>query len=132
LYNTFAFTRAALDRFGLFDENIYPAYYEDNDFQLRQNRTQPPMRVRVLPDVVMMHGQPTESNYSSGVHTADDPNDLHREGRMRSYWQHRVAINRAYLMRKWGCVNEKWSTCAYKTPFNKSLPVWCANSCCSA
>jgi hypothetical protein len=60
-YNAFALTRSAANRFGLFDENIYPAFFEDNDFQLRQARMEPPMRVQALPDVVLMHGRPGES-----------------------------------------------------------------------
>jgi hypothetical protein len=132
MYNAFGLTRSTLNRFVLFDENIYPAFYEDNDFQLRQRRMQPPMRVRVLPDVVMMHGQPSESTYTSGLHSADDPNDKQRESSMRSYWQRRINVNKAYVLRKWGCTSARWSTCAYKTPFNKSLPVWCVfTTCCN-
>jgi hypothetical protein len=48
---------------------------------------------------------------------------MHEEG-MRRLWQQRADINKAYLLRKWGCVGANWHTCAYKTPFNKSLPVW--------
>jgi hypothetical protein len=125
LYNAFGFTRAALDRFGLFDENIHPAFYEDNDFQLRQSRMDPPMRVKVLHDVVMMHGKLNESSYLSGVHTADDTNAKGRESQMHDYWQARYPISQAYLLRKWGCVGTRWSSCSYRTPFNKSsLPVW--------
>jgi hypothetical protein len=31
----FVFTRHALDVLGLFDENIYPAYYEDWEMEIR-------------------------------------------------------------------------------------------------
>jgi hypothetical protein len=82
------------------------------------------MRVQVLQDVQLMHGKPTENSYSSGVHTADDPNAKMQEEGMRKFWQQRADINKAYLNRKWGCIDRDFGNCAYKTPFNKSLPVW--------
>jgi hypothetical protein len=124
IYNAFGLTRSAINRFGLFDENMYPAFFEDNDFQLRQGRMDPPMRVQVFDDAVLMHGKPSENSYQSGVHTEDDPNDKQREDSMRSFWQRCADIGKAYVLRKWGCDGANWHTCAYKTPFNKSLPVW--------
>uniref|UniRef100_A0A383VVC8 Glycosyltransferase 2-like domain-containing protein n=2 Tax=Tetradesmus obliquus TaxID=3088 RepID=A0A383VVC8_TETOB len=124
LYNSFGLTRAAIGRFGLFDENIYPAFFEDNDFQIRQARMQPQMRVQVLPDVIMQHGKRSEQSYRSGVHTSNDPNDEQREKHMSSYWQQRVEISKAYLIRKWGCKDRDFGGCQYQLPFNKSLPVW--------
>lgn len=123
-YNAFGLTRAALARFGLFDENIYPAYFEDNDFEVRQSRMQPPMRVAVLPDAIMMHGKMTDNTYSSGLHLPDDPNLQHQESHLRTVWNQRGNINRAYMMRKWGCPGMNFGGCTFRTPFNKSLPVW--------
>jgi len=34
-FNTFILTKKALETVGYFDENIYPAYYEDNDYRYR-------------------------------------------------------------------------------------------------
>jgi hypothetical protein len=85
---------------------------------------QPPMRVKVLPDVVMMHGKSNDSSYLSGVHTQDDPDVKDSEGQMRKFWKARAPINQAYLLRKCGCNGTQWHSCSYKTPFNKSLPVW--------
>lgn len=34
-YSLFAVTRRALLEVGLFDENIFPAYYEDDDYRIR-------------------------------------------------------------------------------------------------
>ncbi|WIA34956.1 hypothetical protein OEZ86_013237 [Tetradesmus obliquus] len=124
LYNAFAMTRSAVNRFGLFDENIYPAFYEDNDFQLRQARMQPPMQPKVLGDVVMHHGKPHESAYLTGMATPDDPNHTPLDDKMRSHMSHRGTINKNYVHRKWGCGAGGWHTCAYRTPFNKQLPVW--------
>ncbi|WIA41608.1 hypothetical protein OEZ86_008968 [Tetradesmus obliquus] len=124
IYNSFGMTRAAIGRFGLFDENIYPAFHEDNDFQIRQARMQPPIKVFRLPDVILQHGKRNESSYQSGVYTADDPNDAQRESNMRSFWQQRFFTNGVYLMRKWGCPGRTWAACKYQTPFNKALPVW--------
>jgi hypothetical protein len=85
---------------------------------------EPPMRVQVLPDVVLMHGKPTENTYTSGVNTANDPNDMIQEEGMHRFFKQREDISKAYVLRKWGCVGANWGNCAYRTPFNKSLPVW--------
>lgn len=87
---------------------------------------QPPMRVQVLPDVIMHHGKPNEQGYMSGVHTPNDPNNEEQERSMGSHWQERVEINKAYLNRKWGCQDRDFGGCQYQAPFNKTLPVWCA------
>jgi hypothetical protein len=123
-YNAFAMTRPAINRFGLFDENIYPAFFEDNDFQVRQERMQPPMLPVVLRDVIMHHGKPQESAYLTGMATRDDPNYEHAEREMRNHVQLRATVSGNYVRRKWGCETGNWSKCAYRTPFNKSLPVW--------
>ena len=34
-YSVFAYTRLAYEKLGFFDENIYPAYFEDSDFSAR-------------------------------------------------------------------------------------------------
>uniref|UniRef100_A0A383VII7 Uncharacterized protein n=1 Tax=Tetradesmus obliquus TaxID=3088 RepID=A0A383VII7_TETOB len=117
-------TRSAVNRFGLFDENIYPAFYEDNDFQLRQARMQPPMQPKVLGDVIMHHGKPHESAYLTGMATPDDPNHTPLDDKMRTHMSHRGTFNGNYVHRKWGCGAGGWHTCAYQTPFNKQLPVW--------
>jgi GT2 family glycosyltransferase len=115
-------TRSALNRFGLFDENIYPTYFEDNDFQLRQQRMNPPMKVQVLPDVVLHHGKPQDRDYHSAIlHTADHE---HAEKHIRNTVTQRTYLNGQYLFRKWGCREQRWFDCDYKTPFNKSLPIW--------
>jgi hypothetical protein len=124
IYNAFAMTRTAINRFGLFDENIYPAFFEDNDFQLRQTRMQPPLQPVVLRDVIMHHGKPQESAYLSGMATPDDPNHEHAEREMRSHIKQRPTVSGNYVHRKWGCATGTWDKCAYQTPFNKPLPVW--------
>jgi hypothetical protein len=123
-YNSFAMTRSAINRFGLFDENIYPSFYEDNDFQIRQARMQPPMQPKTLENVVMHHGKPRESSYSSGMHTPDDPTHGDVEQVIRSTWQQRFVVNGNYVSRKWGCQPGSWASCAFQTPFNKPVPVW--------
>ncbi|KAF6251793.1 hypothetical protein COO60DRAFT_1557243 [Scenedesmus sp. NREL 46B-D3] len=114
LYNSFGMTRSAINRFGLFDENIYPAFFEDNDFQLRQARLQPPMQPKVLSDAA----------YLTGMATPDDPNQP-LDDTVQKRMAHRPTVSGNYVHRKWGCAaNGKWDKCAYQTPFNKSLPVW--------
>jgi hypothetical protein len=115
-------TRSAINRFGLFDENIYPSFFEDNDFQLRQQRMNPPMKVQGLPDVLMHHGKPDDQSYRSGIsHTPDHD---YAERHIRKTSEQRFLISGQYLFRKWGCKDQLWFNCDYKTPFNKSLPIW--------
>lgn len=124
-YNAFAMTRSAMDRFGLFDEKFYPAYYEDNDFQLRQSRMGPPLKVRVLSDVMMVHGKQSERIYVSGLQTAVDPLNTEHQTRQQQQVTKRYGVNGNYLYRKWGCPGfGPWQDCLYETPFNKSVPVW--------
>ena len=49
-----AITRAATLKAGLFDENFFPAYYEDDDYVLRMFLAE--LEVYALPDVVAYHG----------------------------------------------------------------------------
>ncbi|WIA15604.1 hypothetical protein OEZ85_002231 [Tetradesmus obliquus] len=123
-YNSFAMTRPAINRFGMFDENIYPCFFEDNDFSLRQARMQPPMQPKTLEGVVMHHGKPHESSYSSGMRTSDDPAHADAEKHIRATWEQRFYVNSNYLARKWGCRSGTWSSCMFSTPLDKTLPVW--------
>lgn len=124
-YNAFAMTRSAIDRYGLFDENVYPAFFEDNDFQLRQGKMDPPLKAKMLGDVMMVHGKQSDGQYISGLHSAVDPLNTEHQTRHQQRVFKRLDVNGNYHYRKWGCQGDgPWWDCSYKTPFNKSVPVW--------
>lgn len=123
-YNAFAVTRSAMNRFGLFDENIYPAFYEDIDFQIRQRRMDPPLKVKTFYDVYMLHGKQSDGKYITGQDTPVDPLNTVAAQHAAQH-QGRKHISGNYLFRKWGCIwDGPCGDCSYNTPFNKALPVW--------
>ncbi|WIA14795.1 hypothetical protein OEZ85_003279 [Tetradesmus obliquus] len=127
IHNAFAMTKKGRDRFGLFDENIYPAFAEDDDFRVRQGRMVPPMKVYILRDVQLLHGAARTSQYMSGFHTTDEfvIVDNEKEEARKQALGIRQQVNNQYLYRKWGCPGGgPWFAPTFKTPFNKSVPVW--------
>jgi hypothetical protein len=50
-------------RFGYFDESIYPAFCEDDDFVMRLSRLQPPGVTKTLQDVFVLHGTRQNKQY---------------------------------------------------------------------
>lgn len=104
----FAWTRVGVERFGLFDENFFPAYEEDADMKMRWKIAgyQPPnMFGKNCP---MKHGKPQ----CGGPRY----NQMIQDG---AYYR------RGYFVRKWGTLD--FNKPVFKTPFNdpnKSLKDW--------
>ena len=61
----FSITRVAILRTGLFDENIFPAYYEDDDYVLRMMLAG--LEFRALSNVVAFHGDESDRGYVGGT-----------------------------------------------------------------
>eukprot|EP00798_Chlamydomonas_sp_ICE-L_P006849 gene6849-30827_t len=63
-YSAFVMSRSMISKLGLFDENIYPAYYEDTEYALRVKKykesTSLSLHIQFYGDVVALHGLPTE------------------------------------------------------------------------
>jgi len=59
-FSTFILTKKALETVGYFDENIYPAYYEDNDYRYRIMLSG--NNIINIPDVYMNTGDNNNSN----------------------------------------------------------------------
>ena len=97
-------------KIGYYDENFWPAYYEDVDYDLRLSRADI-TPVEPLTEPVAHHGWAT-------TRTLGDPEWL-KEGRLR---------NHAYFLTKWGgeSRNPRWNGHAgitqYKKPFNGKPP----------
>ncbi len=110
-YNVFALSRGALERCGLFDENIWPAYFEDREmFNLRQSACN--LRTIVFDNVLMVHGE-TGVKPSSGVlKLRKDPvYDAILSRAKLSSWN--------YISAKWGCgdhaIKHKSNFCRHTT-----------------
>jgi GT2 family glycosyltransferase len=92
--NCFAITPHCIDAVGLFDENFYPAYLEDVDFNRRcelagVNRCD-------IPNLNILHGDPPDARGTHGSRTINSDPILAREnGRTH-------ANNFDYYQEKWG------------------------------
>ena len=124
-WSCFALTARAVERVGTFDENIYPVYFEDQDYEWRLERAGlASVHVR---DVLVVHGAEDAEAYQSGSMTA-----LHNatggEALRKSFtsWLTRGA-NRHYMRQKWGALKPSRPDdpdMRWHSPFNlPSLPL---------
>ena len=102
-----------VQQYGLFDENLYPAYCEDADYLMRF-RHRPLKRILGL-DKVYYHGLGTDY-YSHGSQTKKSNQKL--ELKLNEVNE----INFEYMNKKWG---EGWRYVnPYKTPLNiEDIPL---------
>lgn len=89
----FAIARQAIEVAGLFDENIFPAYFEDDEYVHRLGLAGLGVG-RVGADTVV-HGEEGAHEYSSGTMKATKDGDTFRD-------MSRRAANNLYVARKWG------------------------------
>lgn len=67
-YYCFVWTKAGRERCGLFDENFWPAYYEDNDMRVRHRMMGIEKFVYALPDLPPLpHGKPSVGGMNYGA-----------------------------------------------------------------
>ena len=111
-WDLFALRAAVVQRVGLFDENIYPAYCEDIDYGIRMGRQ------GIKADKFKnkhFHG-PLLDSYSEGSRTWRDSPDIAQ----KIFDAHHM--NKAYMNAKWG---DKWEDHIkgpyHKMPFNFSF-----------
>ena len=83
-------TRTAIIKAGLFDENYYPGYYEDDDILMRQWLAG--LRFYAIPDIIVRHGE--GSGYVTGTAVEDKKGEFKTEARRSQ--------NKEYFKRKWG------------------------------
>lgn len=101
----FVWTKRGVEKFGLFDENLWPGYHEDLDMKARFKIAGADHYVIGPKDFPVKHGKPLPC--SKAYHDT-----LNAIG----------AMNREYFVRKWGCFDDwhSWmpNSPAFKTPFN--------------
>lgn len=101
----FVWTKRGVEKFGLFDENLWPAYHEDLDMKARFKIAGADHYIIGGKDFPVKHGKP--SPCSLEYHATLDAIG---------------AMNREYFVRKWGCFDDwhSWmpNAPAFKTPFN--------------
>lgn len=107
-YNAFMLTELGVRKVGMFDENFYPAYFEDVD-HFRRVALSGAKAVDV-PGFHCVHGEAPLWGSST---VSSDPSLKARNGIT-------FANNRDYYIRKWGGppAQEKW-----RRPFNRDVPL---------
>jgi len=101
-FSTFILTKKALETVGYFDENIYPAYFEDNDYRYRIILSGNDFIQ--IPDVDINTGDNSNSN-SCTLHGVDE--------NYRNKMSECFSRNGNYF-------NSKWNNSTYTNPFNRS------------
>lgn len=133
-YCGFVVTRGYVKKVGLFDENLWPAYYEDSDMEVRHwkyNKANPktPLKLKIYSDVVAFHGMPKGSGVDSrgvvAVYLAQqkDPKDMKdNEIRPQALMEVSWRFLQPYIRDKWGCdlnSGPHWASgCLYDHPWN--------------
>lgn len=131
-YGFFFVNKTHIERCGYFDENFYPAYYEDMDYNYRMRLIDEQCRhgirtenvsMRNIPDVEMIHGNP-ESEVNPDVIIDYESCTIHSEKEMKACNDITFWINLRYYITKWGGDRNKecWKT-PYGEPSN-DLDYW--------
>lgn len=107
-YAVFAFTEIGVRKVGLFDENFYPAYYEDNDHFRRVHLTG--AKAVGVADFKAVHG---EAPLWGSATINSDP-ELQRKNAIT------FGNLREYYVGKWGGEPGKET---FQTPFNRNVPL---------
>jgi hypothetical protein len=98
-YYCFVWTQAGRETYGTFDENLWPAYYEDCDMRIRHRLMGVHGYTYALQGLPPLpHGKPSTGgiNYSAMMQGCG-------------------LLNRQYWVRKWGSLNYEQAT--YQTPY---------------
>lgn len=124
-WSCFALTARAVEQVGTFDENIFPVYFEDQDYEWRLERAG--LASVHIRDVLVVHGSEDAEEYESGSMIAL-MNATGGEALRHSFtsWLTR-GDNRNYMRQKWGALKPKTPgepETRWKYPFNRrSLPL---------
>lgn len=107
-YAMFIATPLAVEKVGMFDENFYPAYYEDGDHYYRSKLSG--IRMEGI-KAVFVHGE--HPNW--GSHT------IASDARLAEANKITFEMNKEYFISKWGGMNGEEK---FTTPFNNAeLPI---------
>lgn len=112
-YNVFMMTPSGVEKIGYFDENFFPAYYEDVDHHYRASLAK--ATILGVDGFRRIHGDATSpDDYSQGSNTVrSDPLIRQKNGTTMNN-------NYQYFVRKWGGTPEGPK---FPTPYNKDVPV---------
>lgn len=136
-FNLFGLSRDVVDNCGLFDENIFPAFWEDRDYQFRLSLW-PGSRIGTYKQIRPWHGERftaplldstsmtsdnfrKQFNYTSGT--------IYLGPKWRAAMKAASDSNVRYVVNKWGCdmklakIKHHLLDCKYLTPFNMSVPI---------
>jgi len=119
-YGFFFVNKTLIENVGYFDENFYPAYYEDMDYNYRikliNENDNNNVSMRDIPGVKMMHGNP---NSKMDPNTIIDYESctIHSEEEMKHCNDITFWINLRYYMLKWGGDRGKE---IWKTPYGRT------------
>ena len=105
----FAISQSTVRAIGLFDENVFPAYYEDDEYKIRMRAAG--ICLSKYRRHTVIHGEAGQRSYLSGTmratHRADPFRALVARGRM---------LNQVYVAQKWGqlinATSGAWSSAA--------------------
>eukprot|EP00603_Paraphysomonas_imperforata_P004864 CAMPEP_0114429474 /NCGR_PEP_ID=MMETSP0103-20121206/9510_1 /TAXON_ID=37642 ORGANISM="Paraphysomonas imperforata, Strain PA2" /NCGR_SAMPLE_ID=MMETSP0103 /ASSEMBLY_ACC=CAM_ASM_000201 /LENGTH=414 /DNA_ID=CAMNT_0001598823 /DNA_START=288 /DNA_END=1532 /DNA_ORIENTATION=- len=120
-YNLFIAKRQVFDSIGTFDENMYPAFFEDADMDRRVElcNRMGPRRCRVktflMEDICPWHGSNSQTEYVSGTRSYNEDQPGWDE-----FIEQAFHSNEAYFRSKWGCSDRliSFENCTYTSPFN--------------
>lgn len=114
-WDTFLIKDFVIQKYGLFDENTYPAYCEDVDYAMRMKNL-PVKRIKSLKSVYYHGNGPANQYYVHGEQTKKSSSELSQKLNKSN------DLNIEYLNKKWG---KAWrDTAPTKTPFeNEKIPV---------
>lgn len=113
LFTSFIFTKKTIETVGYFDENIYPAYFEDNDIAYRMVLSGGSLIT--LNDVIVFHGDDKHNQ-------ACTFESLKTE--QRKILEICIQRNREYMMEKWNSLKifgKVYENDGFKHPFNVVL-----------
>ena len=103
-WSAVVFSKRLLEAIGLFDENFYPAYYEDDDYAIRTHLAQ--MHALKFNDTALLHGEIDGSkDYLSGVFKELYIGPEKKSPAMlkwRRMFEYGQAVSKTYIEKKWG------------------------------
>jgi GT2 family glycosyltransferase len=106
-FSSFILTKASVEKIGLFDENIYPAYFEDDDYWVR----------------IVLSGEKSECIPGAFIYSGDEQhassltlNSVCLEERIKMHTCY--ANNEKYYLQKWNERANRGIEKCFKFPFN--------------
>ena len=116
-FNLFALSREVIENCGYFDENIFPAFWEDRDYKVRLLLWSA-AKVKTFSNIRPLHGLLNDTDYKTGTKYLD--------GSWHNLMSASHEFNVDYILSKWGCERKEslrrfdLINCTFTRPFNVS------------